>query len=662
MTNNTLLSRIKGPEDIKLLSYDELKALALEIRKEILTVVGHNGGHLASNLGVIELTLAIHRVFSSPHDAVVWDVGHQAYTHKMITGRQSRFSTLRLWEGLSGFPKREESVHDAFNTGHASTSISAALGILEGKRLKNDTGKVIAVIGDGAMTGGMAFEALSNAGELKKDLIVIINDNKMSISKNTGAFSEYLSRLTVHEGYQRFKYLFDKAVGSIPLVGNKLNSIIWRLKRGMKGIFYKNNIFVDFGFEYVGPINGHNIKELEKVLKNVKKLNSPVVMLVETIKGKGYPLAEINPAAFHGIGPFNIADGKVEKNDAITFTQAFGKALVKEAEKDSGIVAITAAMESGTGLSLFHNKFSERFFDVGIAEGHAVTFAAGLAAAGMKPVAAIYSTFLQRAIDQVIHDTSIQNLPVIFAIDRAGPVPADGETHQGLFDIALLRPVPNMIILCPASEKELNLMLSWALMQDNPVAIRYPKADCPKEIPEFSQNIEKGRGVLIKNSDKSCILIACTGGMYNEVKEASAILAHKGIFTDIYNVRFAKPIDENYFLNITKNYSYILFVEDGMKIGSLSSYLESLVLRYESNKTGSQNKKTGYQNKTTEVLAFEDMFFPHGTRSEIFKGAGVSAEHIAQAAELLFTETNTVLGSAALHINDLPLRGYEENI
>ncbi|AIN94184.1 1-deoxy-D-xylulose-5-phosphate synthase [Treponema putidum] len=649
MANNTLLSRIKGPEDIKHLSYNELKTLALEIRKEILTVVGHNGGHLASNLGVIELTLAIHRVFSSPYDSIVWDVGHQSYTHKMITGRQSRFSTLRLWEGLSGFPKKEESVHDAFNTGHASTSISAALGILEGKRLKKDTGKVIAVIGDGAMTGGMAFEALSNAGELKKDLIVIINDNKMSIGKNTGAFSEYLSRLTVHEGYQRFKYLFDKTISSIPLIGNKLNSIIWRLKRGMKGIFYKNNIFVDFGFEYVGPINGHNIKELEKVLKNVKKLDCPVVMLVETIKGKGYPFAEINPSAFHGIGPFNIADGKVEKNDAITFTQAFGKSLVKEAEKDSGIVAITAAMESGTGLSLFHNKFPERFFDVGIAEAHAVTFAAGLASAGMKPVAAIYSTFLQRAIDQVIHDTSIQNLPVIFAIDRAGPVPADGETHQGLFDIALLRPVPNMTILCPASEKELNLMLSWALIQDNPVAIRYPKADCPKEIPEFSQSIETGRGVLIKNSDKSRILIACTGGMYKEVKEASAILAHKSLFTDIYNVRFAKPVDEKYFLNITKNYSYILFVEDGMKIGSLSSYLESLVLRH-------QNKKAEHQNKKTAVLAFEDMFFPHGTRSEIFKGAGVSAEHIAQAAELLFAETYTVSGTAALNINDLSLR------
>ena len=659
MTKNSLLSKIKGPEDIKLLSYNELKDLAVEIRKEILTVVGHNGGHLASNLGVIELTLAIHRVFSSPHDAIVWDVGHQSYTHKMITGRQSRFSTLRLWEGLSGFPKREESVHDAFNTGHASTSISAALGILEGKRLNKDSGKVIAVIGDGAMTGGMAFEALSNAGELKKDLIVIINDNKMSISKNTGAFSEYLSRLTVHEGYQRFKYLFDKAVGSIPLVGNKLNSIIWRLKRGMKGIFYKNNIFVDFGFEYVGPINGHNMRELEKVLKNVKKLNSPVVMLVETIKGKGYPFAEINPAAFHGIGPFNIADGKVEKNDAITFTQAFGKALVKAAEKNSKIAAITAAMESGTGLSLFHSKFPERFFDVGIAESHAVTFAAGLASAGIKPVTAIYSTFLQRSIDQIIHDTSIQNLPVIFAIDRAGPVPADGETHQGLFDIALLRPVPNMTILCPASEKELELMLSWALMQDNPIAIRYPKADCPKEIPEFSQSIENGRGVLIKNSDKSRILITCTGGMYNEVKEASAILAHKGLFTDIYNVRFAKPIDESYFLNITKDYSYILFVEDGMKIGSLSSYLEALVLRSTSSKTGSTsnntgstNNNTGLQKKKTAVLAFEDMFFPHGTRSEIFKGAGVSAEHIVQAAELLFTETHTVSASTAIPVKE----------
>ncbi|WP_024466954.1 1-deoxy-D-xylulose-5-phosphate synthase [Treponema pedis] len=625
-----LLSEINGPEDIKTLSDKEVKILASEIRKEILNVVGRNGGHLASNLGIIELTLAIHRIFSSPHDAIVWDVGHQSYAHKIITGRYSRFSTLRQKDGLSGFPKREESPHDVFNTGHASTSISAALGILEGKRLSGDNGKVIAVIGDGALTGGMAFEALNNAGELKKDLIVILNDNKMSIGKSTGAFSEYLSRFTMHAGYQRFKYLFDTAVGSIPFIGTKLNAFIWRIKRGMKGIFYKNNIFVDLGFEYVGPLNGHNIKELEKVLKNVKKLKTPVVMLVETVKGRGYPFAEINPSAFHGIGPFNTADGKIEKSDAVTFTQAFSNSLVRLAEKNDKIAAITAAMEEGTGLSRFHRKFKDRFFDVGIAEGHAVTFAAGLAAAGLRPVAAIYSTFIQRAIDQIIHDTALQNLPVVFALDRAGAVPGDGETHQGLFDISLLRPVPNMSILCPASEKETDLMLEWAFRQDQPCTIRYPKTSCPREIIEFSLPIETGRGVLIKNSDKNNILIVFTGGIYSEVKEASNMLAHKGIPTDIYNLRFAKPVDEPYFLGLAEKYPYILFVEDGCEIGGISAYLNGLILT-----------NCILQRPQTEIMAFSDMFFPHGTRSEIFAAAGLSAEHIVQKAEKLLTKNFT---------------------
>ena len=623
--NHNVLSKINCPEDLKALSDAEVRLLASEIRSEILHVVGNNGGHLASNLGVIELTLALHRVFSSPHDSVIWDVGHQSYTHKLITGRKDRFSTLRKKDGLSGFPKREESPHDAFNTGHASTSISAALGILEGKRLSGDDGKVIAVIGDGALTGGMAFEGLCNAGELKKDLIVVLNDNKMSIGKSTGALSEYLSRLTVHAGYQRFKYLFDTAVGSIPVLGPKINGVIWRLKRGMKGFFYKSNIFVDLGFEYVGPLNGHNIKELEKVLRNVKKLKGPAVVLVETVKGRGYPLAEGNPSAFHGIGPFNIEDGKVESGGEVTFTRAFGAALLKQAEKNDKIVAITAAMEEGSGLAPFHRRFKDRFFDTGIAEEHAVTFAAGLAAAGMRPVAAIYSTFLQRAVDQIIHDTALQNLPVIFAADRAGAVPGDGETHQGVFDIALLRPVPNLSILCPASAQEMELMLEWALRQDQPAVIRYPKCACPREILEFSDEISTGRGVLIKNSEKSSILIVCTGGMYPEAREAAHLLAYKGIFSDIYNIRFAKPVDEFYFLEIAEKYSNIVFAEDGAEIGGVSAYLNGLL-----------------KHKNTEIIAFSDMFFPHGSRQEIFEAAGMSPEHIAQAAEGLLSGVKTV--------------------
>ncbi len=623
-----LLENITCPDDIKKLSKSELKELVNEIRAEILTVVGKNGGHLASNLGVIELTLALHRVFDSPKDAIVWDVGHQAYTHKLITGRYKKFHTIRKWDGLSGFPKREESEHDAFNTGHASTSISAALGILEAKRLKGDYGKVIAVIGDGALTGGMAFEALCNAGELKKDLIVILNDNKMSIGKNTGALSEYLSRLTMHASYQRFKYLFDTSVGAIPLIGSKINGFIWRLKRGMKGIFYKNNIFVDLGFEYVGPLRGHNIRELEKVLKNVKKLKGPVVMLVETKKGLGYPLAELNPAAFHGVGPFNIADGKIEKNSATTFTQAFAHSLVEQAKKNEKITAITAAMESGTGLSLFHNEFKDRFYDVGIAEEHGVTFAAGLASVGMRPIVAIYSTFIQRAIDQVIHDVCLQNLPVIFALDRSGAVPNDGETHQGLFDISLLRPIPNMSIVCPASEKEMELMLDWAFKQDTPITIRYPKTSCPKEEKEFASEIKTGRGVLIKNSDKSNSLIVCTGGIYEEVKESCNALAHKEVFSDIYNLRFIKPIDTNYFLSITQNYENIILIEEGVRIGGVAEYLNSLII--------------AEQNAKTKVLAFDDMFFPHGTRSELFSAAGLSPEHIEQELKKLLLKAKIV--------------------
>lgn len=612
---NKLLETIKAPDDIKKLSKKELKLLAEEIRKEILHTVGNNGGHLSSNLGTVELTIALHRVFSTPEDAIVWDVGHQSYAHKLITGRYSEFHTLRQKGGISGFPKREESIHDSFNTGHASTSISAALGISVSSALQNKKRNIIAVIGDGALTGGLAFEAILCAGELRKNLIVILNDNQMSISKNTGAMSEYLSRFTMHAWYQRFKYLFNTAVSLIPFVGNRINSIIFRLKRGLKSIFYKNNIFVEFNFNYVGPLNGHNIQELEKVLKNVKKLKTPVVVHVRTIKGRGYSFAEENPAFFHGVGPFKLTDGAVEKSDLVTFTQAFGNALIKEAEKNEKITAITAAMASGTGLSVFKHLYPERFFDAGIAEGHAVTFASGLAAAGMKPVAAIYSTFLQRCVDQIIHDTALQNLPVVFAADRAGAVPHDGETHQGIFDIALFRCVPNLSILCPASEAETALMLQWALAQNSPVIIRYPKLSCAKERPAFSEPIVCGKGVFTHQFGENKILIVCTGGIYQEVNEAVNLLAHESIFADIYNIRFVKPVDENHFLKVTEKYETVIFAEDGVKTGGISVYLESLLLKKGKVKT--------------KVLAFPDVFPPHGTRADILNEAGMSPEHIA---------------------------------
>ena len=618
MDKNVLLS-IREPKDLQALSREELRILAQEMRSIILKTVSANGGHLASNLGVIELTIALHRVFSSPKDAIIWDVGHQSYPHKLLTGRYTHFSTLRLKDGLAGFPKREESPHDAFNTGHASTSISAAEGILIGRKLQHQNGKVIAVIGDGALSGGMAFEALLNVTPQTKNLVVILNDNKMSISPNIRAVSEYLSRLTVRKGYQQFKYLFDTAVGKIPFLGRRINFLIHRLKRGAKGIFYRNNLFTDVGFEYVGPLNGHNEKELEKVFRNVRNIDAPVLIHIETKKGKGYPLAEDDPAAFHGIGPFNIADGKIEKAHTNSFTEAFSRIITDEAAKRNDLVAITAAMAQGTGLEPFQRQFPDRFFDVGIAEQHAVTFAAGLAAAGLRPIAAIYSTFLQRAIDQILHDVALQKLPVIFAIDRAGAVPYDGETHQGLYDICFLRSIPNMTVLAPASAAEMRAMFAWALQLHTPVALRYPKNTCAAECPAFSLPLETGRGVFTVTGEHSDVLLVCTGGMVPETAQAAELLGQQGISADIYNLRFLKPIDEAFLLEQVKKYPAVLFIEDGAYIGSVGQYLEGLV----------QKQLSGIK---TTVRAFPDMVFMQGSRQDVLECAGLTGEQLAKAA------------------------------
>ena len=621
MDKNVLLS-IHDPKDLLSLSREELRILAHEMRSIILETVGANGGHLASNLGVIELTIALHRVFSSPKDAIIWDVGHQSYPHKLLTGRYDNFSTLRLKDGLAGFPKREESPHDTFNTGHASTSISAAEGILTGRKLQHQNGKVIAVIGDGALSGGMAFEALLNVTPHTKNLVVILNDNKMSISPNIRAVSEYLSRLTVRKGYQQFKYIFDTAVGKIPFLGRRINFLIHRLKRGAKGIFYRNNLFTDLGFEYVGPLNGHNEKELEKVFRNVKNIDAPVLIHVETKKGKGYSLAEDDPSAFHGIGPFNIADGKIEKASTNSFTEAFSHIITDEAAKRDDIAAITAAMAQGTGLQQFQQQFPDRFFDVGIAEQHAVTFAAGLAAAGLRPIAAIYSTFLQRAIDQIIHDVALQKLPVIFAIDRAGAVPYDGETHQGLYDICFLRSIPNMTVLAPASAAEMRAMFEWALQLDTPVAIRYPKNTCAAECPAFSLPMETGRGVFTVTAEHSDVLLVCTGGIYPETVQAAELLEKKGISADIYNLRFLKPIDEAFFLEKAQKYPAVLFIEDGAYIGGAGHYLEGLV----------QKQLSGIK---TAVRAFPDTVFMQGSRQDVLECAGLTGEQLAKTASAL---------------------------
>lgn len=629
-----LLSSIHSPDDIKKYSQKQLKELASEIRRTIIEVVGKNGGHLASNLGVVELTIALHRVFESPKDAMIWDVSHQCYAHKLLTGRYSQFSTLRTENGLSGFTKKEESPHDYFDNGHSSTSISSALGLLVARDIQHNDGKVIAVIGDGALTGGMAFEALSNAGQLGKNLIVIVNDNQMSIDHNTGAISSYLSRITMTSPYQSFRHNVDRFIQKIPGINKILTKFVFRFKRGLKGLLLSNNLFTDFGFEYVGPLDGHNEKDLETILNRVKNMKRPVVVHVITKKGKGYSPAEDHPERFHGVGPFAISDGTVEKFDSLSFTESFSNALMDLALKRNDIVAVTAAMSKGTGLDTFARHYPERFFDVGIAEEHAVTFAGGLSRGGMLPVVCIYSTFMQRAVDQLIHDIALQNLRAVIVLDRAGAVPNDGETHQGLFDISLFRPVPNIKIMSPATAKDLSICLNYAADTDKAVIIRYPKMSCPTEISAFSKNIEEGRGVFVsamdfepsfavqfEDSDLDSvkkILFVTTGGMYSEVLTASRSLSFDNILCDIYSLRFIKPFDDEYFLNLAKNYDGIVFVEDGMKTGGISEELARLCA------------ENGIEK--IAVKAFPEEFYHQGTRSQVLEQAGLSPENLRESA------------------------------
>ena len=626
-----LLSKIHSPQNLKNLSQSEIIQLAQEIRKEIINVVGKNGGHLASNLGVVELTLALHRVFESPKDAIIWDVSHQCYTHKLLTDRYKDFQTLRQKDGISGFTNTQESVHDFFINGHSSTSISSALGLLTARELNNDSGKVIAVIGDGALTGGMAYEALSHAGQLCKNLIVVLNDNQMSIDHNTGAVSRYLSRLTMTGGYQSFRYKVDKLIDKIPYIGRPFEKFIFRFKRALKGLFLTNNLFVDLGFEYVGPLDGHNEALLEKVLKKVSHLHRPVVVHVITKKGRGYSPAENNPELFHGIGPFQISDGTVETFDTTSFTEAFSQIICQKAQENKDIVAITAAMAKGTGLTSFSIKYPERFFDVGIAEEHAVTFAGGLAKGGKIPVTCIYSTFMQRSVDQMIHDIALQKAHAVFMLDRAGAVPADGVTHQGIFDISLFRPIPDLEILSPVSQNDLKLCFDWAVDKGTCVVIRYPKLSCPTEFPQFSSPVELGRGIfmpctefVIENvtekqleAHKNKILVVLTGGMYPEAQKAVRSVLLEDGYADMYILRFIKPFDESYFLELAKKYYGIVFVEDGVKIGGICEYLKSILA------------ENGILN--TKLLGFDDKFFSHGTRDEILEAAGLSVNHIKRA-------------------------------
>ena len=610
-----LLSQIQNVQDLKELPEECLTTLAQEIRAYIMDIVSRNGGHLASNLGVVELTIALHRVFDSPEDKIVWDVGHQCYTHKILTGRASSFPTLRCFGGLSGFPKKHESVHDIVETGHSSTSISSSLGIQTGQILQGINRKVIAVIGDGALTGGLAWEGLNNTGHLGSDLIIVLNDNKMSIGENVGALSSYLSRLTATMFYQAVRKRVDGAIKGIPLFGNRLLDVVYRLKKGLKALIFRENLFSDLGFEYVGPIDGHNMRTMDKVFRNVKRFYRPVVVHVVTQKGKGYYPAEGDPTLYHGVTPFTVVDGKLENKGKLTFTEAFSGIITALAAEDDRIVAITAAMMNGTGLTHFHARFPERCFDTGITEQHAVTFAAGLALTGLKPVVAIYSTFMQRAVDQVIHDVALPKLPVIFALDRCGLVGSDGETHHGVFDLPLFRAIPGLMILAPANRTEMELFFRYAFDSGGPVIIRYPRAYCAAELDSLRIPLQEGRGVFVNQCSRDILLIS-VGGMLTEVCKARDILSSKGIACDIYNVRFLKPIDTEYLSEILSSYTYIFLVEENVTSGSISQEILYTI----------RDKRV---LSNFYEIGIPDCFITHGKREQLLKQCGLHYSSIA---------------------------------
>ncbi len=576
-----LLDSIGSPKDLKALSLEQMEQLAQEIRDFILASVSRTGGHLASNLGVVELTIALHYVFESPLDKMIWDVGHQSYIHKLLTGRLHMFNTLRQLGGLSGFPKRKESIHDVFETGHSSTAISAALGMARARDIKSEGNyHVIAVVGDGALTGGMAFEALNDAGHSNTNLIVILNDNEMSISHNVGALAGHLSKVRSSTEYNWFKKGMQNLLDKIPWIGEPIARGMELVKRGFKSLLVHGMIFEEMGFKYLGPIDGHNLNSLVNVFKQASRVEGPVLIHVITQKGKGYEFAEKNPEHFHGVPPFVVETGKAKKKGFSTFSDTFGNKLVELAERDENVVAITAAMLESTGLLKFYERYPRRFFDVGIAEQHAVTMAAGLASSGLKPYVAIYSTFLQRAYDQILHDVCIQNLPVRFAIDRAGLVGDDGETHHGVFDISYLNHIPNMTILAPKDTDELRNMLDTTLSYDGPIAIRYPKGyiDLPASLLHQAkyQFTPFEWEILIEGSD-CCIL--SFGKMLEVAIEAANKLSQIGIDAGVINARCIKPLDEKMLQAISKRYTYWVTLEDNVLIGGFGNAVTDYAVR-----------------------------------------------------------------------------------
>lgn len=640
-----LIKGIKSPADLKNLSKDKLPLLADELRKIIIKQVSSSGGHLASNLGVIELTIALHYVFDSPIDRIIWDVGHQSYAHKLLTGRHEKFPTLRKYGGLSGFPRIEESPFDAFGTGHSSTSISAATGIVEARELIKkiqdagysmhgnfqEIGKVIAVIGDGAMTAGIAFEGLNHAGHLRKDLIVILNDNEMSISQNVGALSSYFNRMLTGEIYQKFKKELKSFLENIPMIGTPVSKMAHKAEETLKGLFLPGILFEELGFNYIGPIDGHNIDLLVETLSRIKSSEGPVLIHIITKKGKGYRFAEENPSVFHGIGPFDLETGvALSDANALTFSDVFGQTLTEIAQDDGRVVAISAAMCEGTGLNMFAKKFPERFYDVGIAEPHAVTFAAGLAMQGLRPVVAIYSTFLQRAYDQIVHDVCLQKLPVVFTIDRAGIVGEDGATHQGLFDISYLRHVPNLLFMAPKDGGELKAMLEFALSHNGPSAIRYPRGKIPIDSRFKIQDskLEIGKAEILEYGDD--IAIIAVGNTVQPALKAAEMLRKDGIRPCVVNARFIKPLDEDLIISMSERIRMIVTVEENIIAGGFgSSVLECLA-------------NAGLTGVAVRRIGIGDEFVEHGAQPLLREKYGLDSEGIYKTCKTCFSESRVL--------------------
>ncbi|MCX7598081.1 MAG: 1-deoxy-D-xylulose-5-phosphate synthase [Armatimonadetes bacterium] len=623
-----LLDTINSPADLRNLSVQQLEELAGEIRKRIIETVARTGGHLAPSLGVVELTLALHYVFDSPRDKIIWDVGHQAYAHKLITGRREAFSTLRQHGGLSGFTSRAESPHDPFGAGHGSTSIAAALGFARARDLRGGTEKVVAVIGDGAMTGGLALAALNQAGAMQADMMVVLNDNEMSISHNVGALSAHLARLRaalVEPAVRRMRAEVAQALRRVPM-GEAMLEALDRVRDGVKQLVVPGMLFEEMGFTYLGPIDGHYLPDLISTLRQASRLRGPVLVHVVTVKGKGYEPAEADPVRFHGTRPFEVENGLVDASPPCmkTYSQVFGEALVELARRDERIVAVAAAMIEGTGLAPFREAFPQRCFDVGMAEEVAVVFAAGLAAAGLRPVVAIYSTFLQRAYDPIVHDVALQGLPVVLALDRAGLVGDDGPTHHGVFDLSYLRHVPGMVCMAPADEGELRRMLATALALDGPAAIRYPRGAGPQRgLVEPVEPLEVGRAQVLREGGDVAIL--ALGAMVPAALEAADTLAAEGIEATVANARFAKPLDAELLCELADRCSGIVTVEENAAAGGFGSgVMELLAAR-------------GFQ-VPVRVLGLPDSFVPHGDRQQLLRECGLDAAGIAQACRELARE------------------------